>query len=174
MREPETPTDDTVTVTQPQDAQPGSSRPPANQTLPHVSVRQARQSRAPDAEARLNPHVAVNLVGQLAKTGRRHLTGLGAIASLDEQQRLATQILRRFGTLALQVEDPGAARPGQRLSASARKNFAVAWGIASDKLTILQGRPTQIIRHEETEAQRPAVWELVERLASIRKADASA
>jgi hypothetical protein len=135
------------------------------------SAAQRRQSR-PLAAQRFDPHTAVNLDAQMARRNRSHLTGLRDVATLTEQQQLATSILRRYGAMAL--TEPGQeVRPGVTLSASALKNFAVAWGIASDKLTILQGRPTEILRVEESESQRPAILALVRKLANLREAEAA-
>jgi hypothetical protein len=132
-----------------------------------VSKAQQRQSKTltPD---RLDPHTAVNLEAKQAKRNRSHLTGL-TVASLQEQQQLATRILRRFGDLALTDPTTKLESTGKPMSASALKNFATAWGIASDKLTILQGRPTQILRVEESEEARPAVWELARKLARVNQ-----
>ena len=79
----------------------------------------------------------------------------------------------RYGTLALTEPGHPIGSSVERVSASALKHFATAWGIASDKLTILQGRPTQIIRHEESEAQRPAIWALVQRLTELEQIPAA-
>jgi hypothetical protein len=81
------------------------------------------------------------------------------VPSLLAQQQLAGALIDMFGRLALEA--------GPKVSASARKNFATAYGIATDKLAALQGRPTQILRVEEAETQRPAVWDLVRRLAEV-------
>ena len=139
-----------------------ATRPDVTQlSTPEKRRRVQRVASNRDA-AHFNAHVAVHAEAQAAKNARGALTGLKPVMSLELQQRLASAIAKKFGSKLLKRDSD------QRLTPSASKQYAAAWGIATDKLTILQGRPTQILRVEEAEAQRPAVLELVRKLARVR------
>ena len=142
-------------------ASPDATTPDAPPPRRARSRRQQRQSRAPSLAAR-DPHTAVNLEAQAAANTRTHLTGLAPVLTLEEQRALASRLVRKYSGLALDGKD----ERGKPLTANALKNYATAYGICSDKLVILQGKPTQVVQHAEAEDQRDAVLELARRLAA--------
>jgi hypothetical protein len=132
---------------------------PVDPTPMPPSARQARLGRHLNKADRFhfNPHVAVSQRPASWSTHR--------VFTLGEQTQIASAIVDVFSRLALEA--------GPKVSASARKNYATAYGIATDKLAALQGRPTEILRIEESESQRPAILALVRKLANLREAEAA-
>lgn len=130
----------------------GRSRPARRQQT------QKRQSNRAD----FNPHAAVTAAVTRLKAAGTH--GLRAPLDLETQVRMASTLVQQF-----YIEAQGRPDSGERMTANARKQAAIAYGVVTDKLAMLQGRPTQILQVEEAEAQRPAVWELVRKLAAVRE-----
>jgi hypothetical protein len=149
-------------------ATPTPLPPPGLVTAQSRAEQRIRHRQAQAQRAERNPHFAVTAEAQAAKNNRSHLTGL-SVLSLEDQQRLASEIVETFGHLALERDPNTGQRSETKVSASARKNFATAWGIGSDKLAMLQGRPRQPQQPtEEADTQRPAVLDLVRKLAAVR------
>ena len=133
---------------------------PITQRSPAEQRRTRQKAHAPRAD--FNPHAAVSAAVQTLKANGT--LGLRAPLDLDTQVRMASTLVAQFFG-----EAQGETSSGERMNANSRKQAAVAFGVVTDKLAMLQGRPTQILRVEEAETQRPAVLALVRKLATVRE-----
>jgi hypothetical protein len=139
-------------------AEPVAAHPSGRSRAERARMTQKRESNRAD----YNPHVAVSAAVKTLKANGT--LGLRAPLTLDEQVRMASTLVSQFFG-----EAQGETSSGERMNANSRKQAAVAFGVVTDKLAMLQGRPTQILRVEEAETQRPAVLELVRKLAGARE-----
>jgi hypothetical protein len=133
---------------------PITQRSQAEQRL----TRQKTESNRAD----FNPHVAVRRAAKaLVAAGPGELA---APLSLETQVSMASTLMGQFYR-----EAQGKTSSGERMTASGRKQAAVAFGVVTDKLAMLQGRPRQLVTPAEAETKRPAVLELVRKLAGVRR-----
>ncbi|MEK7766849.1 MAG: hypothetical protein AAB368_11480 [bacterium] len=135
---------------------------------PERAIRHRRNKANQDETpaGRVNPHA---LVGHAA----RQLRGTGhyrAPLTLEEQVGMASTLAAQFFEQA-RLDDPDHPTDhptgGRAVSARANdvKHWATAWAIVTDKLALLQGRPTQIVAVQE--GAKPALLGLGLKLAQL-------
>jgi hypothetical protein len=146
--------------------QPVSSaprRPLRGAVVGSTAEKQRRRVRKQANRADFDPHAAVDAALAKLRASARPIRQ-GPL-SLDAQIRMASTLSRQFYR-----EAKGQTKDGTRLTPNGRKQAAVAWGVATDKLAMLQNRPPLPPHAEDQDARRPAVLELGQKLAALSQA----
>ena len=139
---------------EPSAAAPGSA-PTFSAAEKRIRHRRNKANQDETPAGRLNPHAAVGHASrQLRSSGHYH-----APLTVEEQVRMASTLSSQFFEMARIDDDPA-----RHLRANDVKHWATAWAIVTDKLALLQGRPTQIVALHET--ARPSLRTLGLKLAS--------
>lgn len=134
----------------------------------------------------MNPHAQVGIAARRVRATGHYRAPL----TVQEQVAMASTLSAQFFHMARVSEahlqsvtggplagSPAGAHagggPGSYRRAAEVKHWATAWAIVTDKLALLQGRPTQILGLAEAERARPAVLALARKLFEVPAASTS-
>lgn len=153
----------------PSSATPAPLAAPAPPRGPHgaitMSQRELGKRRRAAKVRRSSQHPAAVVTAAGRRLKRQSILPT-KILTVDEQLRMASALSQQFYELSkLSVSD--GLTPGDTKRAAVLKSSAIAWAVVQDKLTILQGRPTQIVQVQEADQHREAIRDVALRLASI-------
>lgn len=84
--------------------------------------------------------------------------GQGKLVTLQRAQEMASTLLESFYKEANDTEK----------AENKRKTMGLAWAIIADKWTILHGKPTQIVRFEESEGARGGLLKIASRISALK------